>query len=140
MSTNTKHIVLECISAVMLAVSAFPLVMYGRLKGLRVPQHLTKGVVDVWGERSFFIYLFLVILTLYVLLSFVYRRYKDKKIDGKVLPWLKLWIMVWFAYLVNSTYMIAIGKTTSINRVIQWVIVVCALIHLSLIFLLRSDS
>ena len=140
MSTNTRHIVLECISAVMLCVTAFPLVMYRRLKGLQVPQHLTKGVVDIWADRSFFIYLFLIILALYALLSFVQRRTKHKKIGGKVIPWLKLWTMVWLAHLVITSYLIAIGKATSINVVIQWVIVICALIHLALIFLLKSDS
>lgn len=123
---QTYDKILEVLSGALLCASAFPLVMFKKLKGLPVPQHYSKGEVDIWGTRNVFVYMFLVAIVVYALLSF------RGIISPKIGRCLKLWVMVWLGFLAISTYLIAIGNMSSINTTIQWVILALAVVHLIL--------
>lgn len=150
MKNNALNIVFECISAALLCATAFPLIKYKELNGVSVPQHFSHGNVDIWGTRRVFVFLLIVAVFLYVILSICQKHPSWLTLPNLVLPekgvliaqdvalYLKLWIMVWIFFLSISSYLIAVGRLNSINIAIKWVIIGCAIVHLMLLLGLKK--
>ena len=143
----------EILAAVFLLLSLYPLMRYGTLANLQVPQHYTKGCVDIWSGREMFIYQALIFIAIYALLTvcqfhpnMIHIPFGDKisveawaSLGKSIARLLKVWFMVYFAFLSISSYRIALGKAQCLNNTIICIIIFCAIIHLALILLLRKD-
>lgn len=153
MCNKCFSIFLEVLAVVFLLLSFYPIMRYGTLAGIQVPQHYTNGCVDIWSTRVIFIYIALIGIVIYALLS-VYQAYpnmvnipfsskmsvQDKKLLAKsIARFLKVWCMAMFAFVSVSSYRVALGKETCLNNTIVYIIVLCAIIHLAFILLLRKN-
>lgn len=149
-STTQKAIsvISEILSFVFLLLSLYPIFRYGSLEGLAVPQHYSPdGAVDIWSDRTMLLFLSLISVLMYALMTafqrhpkFVNIPFSDKLSDGErtalgssIAQMLKIWVMAVFAYLSVSSYRIALAKEESLNRTYTWIILLCALVHLAVI-------
>ncbi|MDO5442583.1 MAG: hypothetical protein Q4G10_02805 [Bacteroidia bacterium] len=153
MDNKRISIFLEVLSAFFLVISLYPVLRYGMLAGVRVPQHFTKGCVDIWTGREMFIYLALIFVAIYALLSLcqLHPNWVNIPFDSKmsvearaslgksIAGLLKVWCMADFAFLSISAYRIALGKAQCLNNTVQCIIVLCAVVHLVLILMFRKD-
>lgn len=151
MSNRFVSVLVEVFSAFFLLLSLYPLMRYGTLAGIDVPQHFSKGgCVDAWTTRVMFIYLGLIFAAMYILLSlcrlhpnWINLPFSGEQARASLAPsiagFLKLWCMAQFAYLSISAYRIALGKEQCLNNTIQWIIILCAAVHLGLILAFRKD-
>lgn len=145
---------LEILAAIFLLLSFYPIMRYGTLADVRVPQHYSNGCVDIWTTREMFIYLALIFIAMYALFSvcqlhpnmvnipFVKNMSLEARAStGKsIAGLLKVWCTAYFAFLSISSYRIALGKDQCLHNTIPCIIVLCAIIHLFLIILLRKDK
>ena len=155
MVTGNKYlsVFLEVLAAMFLLLSLYPIMKYGTLAGIQVPQHYSKGgSVDIWTTREFFIYLGLISIALYSFLSVCQLHPRmvnipfssrmsaqDRASLGRsIARSLKAWCMAICAFLSISSYRIALGKEQCLNNTVNCIILVCAIVHISLI-LLRKD-
>lgn len=149
-----KHIslFLEIVAGLFLLLSLYPIMRYGTLADVQVPQHFSKdGFVDIWTTRKIFIYLGLIFIALYSFLSVCqsHPNWINIPFDGKmseqdrtslaksVAVAIKLWCMAICAYLSISSYRIALGKEQCMNDTVKCIIYLCAIVHLSLILILQ---
>lgn len=154
MGDKRVSIILEVLAAMFLILSFYPIMRYGSLAGIPIPQHYSKdGCVDIWTTRAAFIYLGLIFIAVYAFLSFCqsHPKFVNVPFSGKmpeqdraslgtaIAGWIKLWCTALFAYLSISTYRIALGKTGYLNNTIMCIIALCAIIHLALILFFRKD-
>lgn len=152
---DNKHtsIFIEVLALIFLLLSLYPIMRYGTLADIQVPQHYSKdGCVDNWTTRVFFIYLGLIQIVLYSLITvcqshpnMVNIPFSSKmsvedraSLATSVAGLLKLWCMAIFAFLSISSYRIAIGKELYLNDTILHIIYFCAIIHLSIILIFRK--
>ena len=154
MSNKYLSYCLELLAAIFLLLSFYPLMRYGTLADIQVPQHYTRGCVDIWSSREMFIYQALLFIAIYVLLTVCqfHPNMINIPFGGKrsVEAWaslgksiarlLKVWCMAFFAFLSISSYRIALGKAQCLNNTIPCIIISCAIVHLALIVLLRKES
>lgn len=155
MVTGNKYfsVFLEVLAAVFLLISLYPVMRYGTLADIQVPQHYSKGgSVDTWTTRKIFIYLGLISIALYSFISVAQSHPKlvnipfsskmsvqDRASLGKsIARALKVWCMAVCAFLSISSYRIALGKEQCLNDTVNCIILACAIVHISLI-LLRTD-
>ena len=143
---------IEILAVIFLLLSLYPIMRYGTLAGVQVPQHFSKGCVDIWTTRVIFIYIALIGIVIYALLSFcqVHPNMINIPFDSKIsvqdkalmatslARFLKLWCMAMFAFLSISFYRIAIGKEQCLNNFILYIILLSSIIHLCLILFLRD--
>ena len=158
MGDKYVSIFLEVLAAVLLLLSLYPVMRYGTLAGIQVPQHYNKdGCVDIWTTREFFIYLGLISMALYSFISVCQSHPKmvnipfsskmsaqDRASLGKsIAESLKFWCMAMCAFLSISSYRIALGKGQCLNDTVNGLILTCAIVHITLILLIKpgtSDS
>ena len=89
MVTGNKYlsVFLEVLAAMFLLLSLYPIMKYGTLAGIQVPQHYSKGgSVDIWTTREFFIYLGLISIALYSFLS-VCQSHQQNVRAGQGITW-----------------------------------------------------
>ena len=151
MAMSEKHvsIILEVLAAVFLLLSLYPVMRYGTLADIQVPQHYSKdGAVDIWTTRVFFIYLGLICIALYSLITVCQfhpnmvnipfsskMSAQDRASLGKsIARSLKLWCMAICAFLSISSYRIALGKEQCLNDTVWCIILICAIIHIAWIW------
>jgi hypothetical protein len=124
--------ILEIISLSGLVWCCYPLLFYNRLNGVLIPIHYNlAGEIDGWGGRCFLWIIPLIALVFYVGLSIFERYYKRADYPFKMTEknanhlyrqrlqlsrHLKVFSVLIFAYLNNSSYAIAIGKGTELNK------------------------
>lgn len=150
----TFYITAEVLSLVFLLLSFYPIMRYGTLAGVLVPQHFTDGRVDIWTTRTWFIYASLIFIALFLLLTvcqlhptFINVPISSDKLSAKnrtllassFAQFLKVWCMAMCAYLSISNYRIALGKAQTLNSTVRGLLFICGIIHLSLIILQRRD-
>ena len=153
MGNKCISVFLEVLAAIFLILSFYPVMRYGSLAGIQVPQHYSNGCADIWTTRVIFIYFGLIGIAIYSFISvcqshpnMVNIPFSSKmsvqdraSLATSIARLLKVWCMAQFAYLSISSYRIALGKEHSLNNTVQCVIVLCAIIHLSAILLSRRD-
>ena len=140
---------LELLAAVFLLLSLYPLMRYGTLAGLQVPQHFTgDGCINIWSTREIFIYLGLIFMAVYAFMWVCQIHPKmvnipfsskmsaqDRASLGKsIARSLKLWCMAICAFLSISSYRIALGKEQCLNDTVWCIILICAIIHIAWIW------
>ena len=144
---------LEILAVIFLLLSFYPLMRYGTLADIQVPQHYTKGCVDIWAGRQILIYQVLIFISIYALLTvgqfhpkLINNPFESKMSEaaraslGKsIARLLKVWSMAYFAFLSISSYRIALGKAQCLNNTIRCIILLCAIVHLAIILILRKD-
>ncbi len=156
MVTGNKFVslFLEVSAAVLLLLSLYPVMRYGTLADVNIPQHYTDGCVDIWSTRVIFIYFALIAIAVYALLWVGQSHPKmmnipfgskmsvqDRASLGKsIARSLKAWCMALFAYLSISSYRIALGKEQCLNDTVMCMILACAIIHLSLILIFQHRT
>ena len=146
--------ILEITAALFLLLSFYPLMRYGTLADIQVPQHYTKGCVDIWTGREMFIYLALIFTAIYALLwvSQLYPKIINNpfksimsaearaSLGKSIARLLKVWIMAHFAFLSISSYRIALGKAQCLNNTIPCIIISCAIVHIALILIFQFSG
>lgn len=152
MSDKHVSIFLEVLSALFLLISLYPIVRYGTLAGLQVPQHYSQdGSVNIWTSRVIFIYLGLICIALYSfitvcqfhpnMVNIPFGRKMSAQdrasLATSIARFLKVWGMAIIAHLSISSYRIAIGKEQCLNNTVEHVLLICATVHLSMILLSR---
>lgn len=152
-----KHIslLLEVLAMVFLILSLYPLMRYGTLADVQVPQHYSKdGCVDIWTTRKYFIYLGLFSIALYSILSVAQSHpnlvniphgnemsVQDRASVAKsIARSIKVWLMAFCAFMSMSSYRIALGKEQCLNDTVSCIIGACALVHISLILLFHPGG
>lgn len=133
------QIAIEAATALLVLVAGYPLLHYGELEGITVPNHFDfSGAVTGYGGRDSLITLFLITLIGYVLMSFAQRHtslinISDRKIDfgsdlvqtmlSDLALCLKLGITALFACVSLRSYLLAIGTITADKPFyISWII------------------
>lgn len=128
--------IIECVSLFCLFSAFYPLFFYGHLEeGGLIPIHYNiAGEIDGWGNRSFLWILPLIAFVFYAGLSLVERYYKRFNFPFKVtnqnatpvyrlsvcmVRHLKLFFMIIFTYINNSSYAIVIGKGSGLNKYVM---------------------
>ena len=154
MGDKLASIISEVLAAVFLLLSFYPIMRYGDLAGIQVPQHYSNGCVDIWSTRVIFVYLALIGMALYSLISlcqlypnFVNLPFASRSMSEQdkillarsIARFLKVWCMSMFAFLSISSYRIAIGKDNCLNNTVVYILVFCAIAHLSFILLSRNE-
>jgi len=126
---NLPHFIIEVLSVLMLLCSFLPLLAYGSLEGAQVPIHFdAAGNPDSFEDRQVLIYLPILSLFLFAVLTFAEKRPKHINIPIKLTEngrdflyangWkfmreLKLCCMFMTAYISYWTYAVALGKAAS---------------------------
>ena len=146
---TTYDWILEIVSVLALLWSFYPLLFYGRLSDeTLIPIHYNlAGEIDGWGGRYFLWIIPLIALVFYIGLSVFEKYYKRSNYPYKVTEenanhlyrqrvrlsrHLKVFSLLIFAYLNNSSYAIAVGKGAGLSKFIM--IFLMAGLFLSLIF------
>ena len=128
--------VLEIISLLALLWSFFPLLFYDRLgNDVLIPIHYNlAGEIDGWGGRHFLWIIPLIALVFYIGLSLFEKFYKRANYPLKVTErnanylyrqrvrlsrHLKVFSLLIFAYLNNSSYAIAVNKGSGLNKFVM---------------------
>lgn len=148
---SVKVNIIEAISVVSLLCCAFPLSHYCSLKGIPIPRHFSGGEVDAYTNRSIFIVLSVLALSVYVFLSFCQIHPKLinipftsqvnlESVSIQIVRSVKMWSMLLFASLSNIIYFIAIGKIKNYNRVYLLVIITSLVFHISMILIKNKQS
>lgn len=154
---NDKHVpvFLEVLAALFLLLSLYPIMRYGTLAGLQVPQHYSQdGSVDIWTGREIFIYFGVICIALYSfitvcqfhpnMVNIPFGRKMSAQdrasLATSIARFLKVWGMAIIAHLSVSSYRIAIGKEQCLNNTVEHVMLICATVHLSIILLSRSGK
>ena len=140
MIDNRKRItydqILKFLSILGLVCSFYPLFFYGNISDdTLIPIHYNRlGEVDGWGNRHFFWIISLIVIAIYIGISIV-EKYPNKinypvkvtaenketihKIGVQLVRHIKFVLMFVFAYINYSTYNIAVGKSTGLNKIIM---------------------
>lgn len=126
----------EILAFLALLGAFYPLLFLSRLgEGAVFPIHYNiLGKVDDWGSKGFLWFLPLIAVVIYVGLSILGRyswklNYLHKvtasnkdstyKLGSSLLRYLKLFILFIFAYINNTSYLIAIEKESKLNGVVM---------------------
>lgn len=128
--------VIEIISLASLLWSCYPLLFYNKLSNdVMIPIHYNlKGEIDGWGGRDFLWILPLIAIVLYIGLTLIEKNHKNANYPFKVTKenadfiyrlrirlyrHLKLFSVLIFSYLNNSSYAIAIGNESDLNKFVM---------------------
>ena len=137
MVVNRKRItydqVLNFLSILGLVCSFYPLFLYGNISAdTMIPIHYNRfGEVDGWGNRHFFWIISLIVIAVFIGIS-IAEKYPNKinypvkvtaenkeaiyKIGIQLVRHIKCILMFAFSYINYSTYNIAIGKNSELNK------------------------
>ena len=118
MGNKCISVFLEVLAAIFLILSFYPVMRYGSLAGIQVPQHYSNGCADIWTTRVIFIYLGLIGIAIYSFISvcqshpnMVNIPFSSKmsvqdraSLASSIARLLKVWCMAQFAFLSMASY------------------------------------
>lgn len=145
--------ILEILTLLCLVWAFLPLFCYGNLSaGAEVPIHYNMhGVVNDWGSRvylwfvpsiAFVFYISFFIVEIYhkKLINYPVKVTADnadvvRRVGVRFLRYLKLFIVFVFAYISNSTFAIAMGEKTALNKSFVYALIAVLFVILLIFFL-----